>query len=472
MSGRVNGRVIVVGAGVAGLSAGYELANAGVPVTVLEAAPDVGGKLRTEPVADVAVESGAESLLLRGGEVTALLGRLGLADQLVHPAAVGAALSRRGRLRPLPPRTFFGIPTDLRALAGSRALSAAAVARAALEPFLPGGPPAGDVAVGGYVAARLGRGVAAGLVDPLLGGVYAGRADLLSLQATMPALAAALAGRRSLVRAAAALLPPRAPAAAPGDAPRPTPVFGALRDGMSVLPQALARAIADLGGEVRTGAPARELAQLPDGGWRVGGQAGAALDAAGVVLALPAAPAARLLREVAPAAAAELTAIEYAGVALVTLAFDGGPPLPPLSGYLVPAGERRPVKAVTAMTVKWPSLAARAGGLTVLRCSFGRYGEAATLQRDDVALVADARAELAARFGLGGAPVATRVTRWGGALPQYAVGHLDRVARVRAAVPAGLALAGAAYDGVGVPACLASGRRAAAAVTPAAGGAE
>jgi oxygen-dependent protoporphyrinogen oxidase len=189
----------------------------------------------------------------------------------------------------------------------------------------------------------------------------------------------------------------------------------------------------------------------------------AALDAEGVVLALPAAPAARLLSADVPAAAAELAAIDYASIALVTLVWRRTA-FPPVrgSGYLVPAVEGRPVKAVTFASAKWPQL--DTGDVVAVRCSFGRAGEVRDLQRDDDDLVAEALAELRLTTGVTVPPVATLVTRWGGALPQYAVGHLDRVARIRSAVAAapGLAVCGAAYDGVGIPACIRSAQRAAA----------
>jgi oxygen-dependent protoporphyrinogen oxidase len=164
-------------------------------------------------------------------------------------------------------------------------------------------------------------------------------------------------------------------------------------------------------------------------------------------------------------------------MAIVTLAYPRsafpGPGLAArgLSGYLVPAVDGRAVKAVTFSTVKWPHLAqvtaANAGRLEIVRCSVGRIGEEGLLQREDEELAAIAAAELAAATGGHGAPAATRVTRWGGALPQYTVGHLDRVARIRDAVAAqpGLAVCGAAYDGVGIPACVATARLAASQVT-------
>jgi oxygen-dependent protoporphyrinogen oxidase len=205
-------------------------------------------------------------------------------------------------------------------------------------------------------------------------------------------------------------------------------------------------------------------------GWRL--TVGSAHDAEylpadAVVLATPAGPAARLLDGV-PGAAAAVTAlreIRYASMAIVTLAYPrpAFPQVSPISGYLVPAVEGRPVKAVTYSTVKWPHLAASAAGMVIVRCSVGRVGEEALLQSSDAELAALAGRDLAAATGATGPPVATRVSRWGGALPQYTVGHLDRVARIRAAVAGlpGLAVCGAAYDGIGIPACVATAQVAA-----------
>ena len=160
-----------------------------------------------------------------------------------------------------------------------------------------------------------------------------------------------------------------------------------------------------------------------------------------------------------------LAEIKYASMAIVTLAYpDGAFPAPPRgSGFLVPAVDGHAVKAVTFSTVKWPHLRAAAPGLHIVRCSVGRLGEEAVLQRDDAELAALAAADLAGPPACAARPADTRVTRWGGGLPQYSVGHLDRVARIRAGVAAqpGLAVCGAAYDGVGIPACVASARLAA-----------
>ncbi len=449
--------VAVVGGGVAGLAAVRALRAAGARVTLLEGSQRLGGKLLTSEVAGVPVDAGAESFLFRQPAAVELAREVGLAQDLVHPAAGGASLWSRGRLRALPPRTLMGIPADLRPVAASGVLSPAGLARTALDPVLPGHAPDGDVAVGAYVGRRLGRDVVERLVDPLLGGVYAGRAAELSLRATVPQLVPHLSAHRSLVAAArAAMTPP------PGTAAPTGPVFATVRGGLGRLIAALDP------GDAVLGRPVRALSRTPDG-WRLVHGATRdeqALEADGVVLAVPGAPASRLLADVAPVAASALAGIGYASVALVTLAYRRTAPLPASSGYLIPAVEQRPVKAATFFSAKWPHVGGAAPDVFLVRCSFGRFGDTADLQRDDEELVALARAELRLSLGRDDAPVDARVTRWGGALPQYAVGHLDRVTRIRAAVAAqpALAVAGAAYDGVGIPACIRSAQRAAAEV--------
>jgi oxygen-dependent protoporphyrinogen oxidase len=243
-------------------------------------------------------------------------------------------------------------------------------------------------------------------------------------------------------------------------------VFTTLAGGLGTLPPALAAAS---GAEVRTGAMVRELVRAPRG-WRLtigSAHAPQYLDADAVILAVAGRPASRLLGGVpgAGAAAAALGEISYASMAIVTLAYPDTafPQFPEGSGYLVPAVDGRPVKAVTFSSVKWPHLRDRADGLVFVRCSVGRMGEEAILQRDDGELAALAAADLAAATGVRGAPADVVVTRWGGALPQYTVGHLDRVARIQASLAAQPALAacGAAYAGVGIPACIGTARAAA-----------
>jgi len=448
-------RVAIVGGGIAGLAAAYFLQDHGLTVTVLEGSARIGGKLAVSDVAGIAVDAGAEALLARRPEGVDLIRSIGLGGRLVYPGTTAASIWTRGRLRPLPSRQFMGVPADFGDLEQSGILSPAGLDRARQDAVLAATARDGDVAVGQFVGSRFGAEVVDRLVEPLLGGVYAGRADQLSFEATLPGLAPESRKHRSLAEAAAAML---GSGGVPG-----APVFTTLVDGLGSLPEALAAAS---GAAVRTRATVRELARTP-AGWRLSiGPAIAPepIDADAVILALPARPASRLIRDVegvAPAQAA-LAEIEYASMAIVTLAYPAAAFPAPIagSGYLVPAVDGRPVKAVTYSTVKWPHLAA---GLHVVRCSIGRLGEEAVLQRDDAELAGLAAADLAMATGVTGRPTATRVTRWGGGLPQYTVGHLDRVRRIRAGITAqpGLAVCGAAYDGIGIPACIASARMAA-----------
>lgn len=442
--------VVVVGGGMSGLAAAHALRGL-ANVIVLEASGRVGGKLRVSDVGGVPVDEGADAMLRRVPDAVALAAQVGLGNDLVSPASGEAFLRSRGRLRPLPVGTLLGVPGDLAALARSEVLSAAALARVPVDLIARGAVTVEDVSVGELVTRRLGREVVERLVDPLLGGVYAGRADQLSLQATLPPLAAALTRQRSLVLAV------REARIATDDGP----VFAGLPGGLGRLPAAVATAS---GAEVRVGTTVRDLHRTATG-WRVVTGSAASpsyVDADAVIVAVPAAPAARLLRDVAPAAAAEVAGIDYASVAIVTLVLAGSPPGRG-SGYLVPAVEGLTTKAVTFTSRKWDWYA---DDVTVVRASVGRYGEEIDLQRDDDELTALVHRELGLVLGPVGRLMDSRVTRWGGGLPQYAVGHLDRVRRIRAALPAGLAVAGAAYDGVGVPAVIRSGTAAAAVVLP------
>ncbi|WP_189042725.1 protoporphyrinogen oxidase [Micromonospora sonchi] len=452
-------RVAVVGGGIAGLAAAVRLRDrtpAGTEITVYEQSGALGGKLRTGELAGAAVEFGAELFLMRdpaGGEsaAVALVRRLGLAGRIVHPTVGQAALAVDGGLRPIPGGTLVGVPGDLDKVA-TVARPDAAADRDEGRPLL---GPTDDVSVGALVRSRFGDEVVDRLVDPMLGGVYAGRADDLSLATTMPALARAARVEHTLlgaVRAAQAATP-----RAPGE-----PVFGTLAGGLSTLVDAAATAS---GATIRRHAAVREL--TPTGpGWRltVGPTRDPEhVDVDAVVLAVPARPAARLLADVAPGAAAGIGRLDYASVALVTLALPE-PALPELSGFLVPATEGLLIKASTFFTTKWGHLR-RPDGLALVRASVGRYGDEAQLQRPDTDLAATVHRELSAV--LGGplpAPVDGHVQRWGGALPQYSPGHLDRVADAREVLRAAhptLTVAGAGYDGVGIPVCVRSGETAA-----------
>jgi oxygen-dependent protoporphyrinogen oxidase len=434
---------VVVGGGVAGLTAARDLAAAGLSVRVLEGSPAVGGKLRLARIAGVEVDVGAESMLARRTEAVALAAELGV--DLVHPVSGSSQLWTRGAVRPLP-RTLLGVPLDLAGLAASGVLSDDGMERARHETVLPMGE--ADVSVAELLGSRLGPEVVDRLADPLLGGVYAGHASNLSSQAAIPQVVALLREHGSLLAAAAAV-----PSASE------QPVFAGIEGGLGRLPRLLAE---DRRVEIRTSAPARELSRSGSGFRLTVGSTRApeTVETDRVVLATPAAPTARLLGEIAPAAATELASVEYASMAIVTLAvpaLDVGDS----SGFLVPAVDGRRIKAATYSFSKWAWVGA-ASDLRILRASIGRHREEASLQATDDELVARVVGDLTLATGQPIEPLDAHVQRWGGALPQYAVGHLDRVVRIQRAVAdvPGLALCGAAYDGVGIPAVIGSARRA------------
>jgi oxygen-dependent protoporphyrinogen oxidase len=444
--------VAVVGGGIAGLAAAYRLRRLrpDLQVTVLEGSGAIGGKLRVSELAGLPVDEGAESILNRRPEAVELVRQVGLGDDLTHPATISAGVWTRGAIRPLPP-TVMGVPADRRALGRSGIVSRRALARMQLDRVMPAFGVGTDVAVGELVGRRLGSEIVDRLVEPLLGGVYAGHASRLSLRAAVPQLAALLDQNRSLLAAAARV-------AAAGESDR-TPVFAGIRGGVGRLPAAVAEAS---GAAVHTNAMVRDL-QRTAHGWRlvVGPTRDEQLlEADAVVLAVPAAPAARLLTSAVPVAARLLGEVECASVAVVGFAFRRAAVAGRISGsgFLVPPVDGRSIKAATYSSLKWGWLGEAGPDLAVVRASLGRHGEQQELQRDDVDLAAVALEDLRAATGVVASPVETRVTRWGGALPQYAVGHVERVAAVRAAVAAvpGLGVCGAAYDGVGIAACVGS----------------
>ena len=453
--------VVVVGGGISGLAAAWFLrrdAGDRVRVTVLVSSSHIGGKLRVSEVAGVPVDEGAESMLARRPEAVALARAVGLGDELVSPVTASASVWTRGALRPLPTGSVMGVPGNLRSLAASGVLTPQELARLPIDYWLPRTRFDGDVSVGDYVSTRLGRSVVDRLVEPLLGGVYAGRADALSLEATVPQLYAAAHGSRSLLAGVRRQL-------ADPDAAGGGPVFAGISGGVGRLPAAVAAAC---GAEVRTGATVRELRRTSAGWSLVAGSTRdfETLSADAVVLAVPARPASRLLAAEAPAAATELASIHAASVAIVTLAYPrtAFPKLPPGSGFLVPPVDGRLIKAATFSTSKWGWYGD--SELVVVRLSIGRYGEEHDLHHDDDELAQLAAADLALATRVTGPPIDSRVTRWGGSLPQYAVGHVSRVTRIREAVAEqpGLAVCGATYDGIGIAACIASAERAAAQV--------
>ncbi|WP_327656777.1 protoporphyrinogen oxidase [Streptomyces sp. NBC_00483] len=453
--GRRGRKVLVIGGGIAGLAAAHRLLDGSerggpVHVTVLEADERLGGKLHTGEIAGARVDLGAESMLARRPEAVGLAREVGLGDRLQPPSTATASIWTRGALRPMPKGHVMGVPGTAEALEG--VLSDEGLRRIRRDDHLPPTHLGEDVSVGRYVAARLGREVVDRLVEPLLGGVYAGDADLISMRSAVPQLFEEAARHVSLTEAVRAIQERAAANQQTG------PVFMGIEGGIGTLPGAVADAVRAKGGEILLGERATTLTTR-DGQWQLRTESGRTFEADQVIVALPAPAAASLLRTASPMASQELRRIEYASMALITMAFrKAEADVPEGSGFLVPPVDGHTIKAATFASRKWGWIAEQNPDLLVVRTSVGRYGDEKDLARDDNDLVDLSRQDLREATGLNAAPVAAHVTRWKDGLPQYPVGHAARVDRIReriAAVP-GLAVCGAAYDGVGIPACIAS----------------
>jgi protoporphyrinogen/coproporphyrinogen III oxidase len=451
--------IVVIGGGISGLAAAYQLLGTGTRVTVLEGSERVGGKLHAGRLEGIPVDLGAESMLARRPEAVALARAVGLGAALQPPATSSARLWNRGELTPLPKGHVMGVPADGSGLAG--VLSQEGLRRIAADRELPRSEIGEDIALGEFVAARMGREVVDRLVEPLLGGVYAGDVYRTSMRAAVPALYAAVRSHHTLGEAVRSVQQHAAKASSAS----PAPVFMGLDGGIGSLPLAVADAIRAGGGDVLVQRPVLELRRTKSGWWIRTGDG--TFDADAVILAVPARSASALLAQVSPAASAELAAVEYASMSLITLAFRRTElNLPESSGFLVPPVDGHTIKAATFSSRKW-SWSNADPELAVLRTSLGRYGDEEHLHREDADLVGASLHDLGEATGLTAKPVASVVTRWIGGLPQYPVGHLARVARVQDTVAGlpGLRVCGAIYDGVGIPACIASARRAANEIT-------
>ena len=438
-------RFAVVGGGIAGLTAAWELRKArpDAEIAVLDADDRVGGKIRTTPFAGRMVDEGADAFLARVPYAAALAREVGLGDELVSPATGQASLWIGDSLKPIPAGHVLGVPTDIDLVAKSGILSDGAIARARQEPDLGGSPlgPDEDVAIGELVARRYGQEVQDLLVDPLLGGINAGRSMELSAEVGAAQIVAAARRDASLTRALVAMREENPPDPA-------APVFWAPSGGMQRLSDAVATALADKGVDIRTGVTVESLRDLESGG---------------VVLATPAFVSAGLVRSRSARAADALAEIEYASVVLATIAYRRSDLRSPLtgSGFLVPRTERRFLTAGSVFSNKWPAL--DDPDLVIIRASAGRAGDDTAIDLDDDGVVERMHAELAEALDIAGDPVEVRLSRWRRAFPQFRPGHLGRMRAVHdalAADAASVVVAGAAVQGVGIPTCILSAQQA------------
>ncbi len=454
-------RVVVVGGGIAGLAAAHRLvehAQAGAPldVVLLEAADRLGGSIGTERSGGFVLERGADSMITEKPWGLALCERLGIADRLVgtREGERRTYVVHDGRLHALPEGFLLMAPTSLWPLAASPLFSIGGKLRMALDLVLPRRAGGGDESLAAFVRRRLGEEALARVADPLAGGIYTADPERLSLAATMPRFLELERTHRSVVLGLRATT-----RGARGDAGARYGLFVAPADGMGALVEAVARRLPE--GVVRLATGVVSLARAGDR-WRLaaGGQT---FDADAVIVATPAFAAARLLAPLDATLAADLDAIEYASSATVALGFRAAGVAEHLIGFgfVVPFAERLSLLACTFASRKYPGRAP--AGHELVRAFVGGARRPDLVERDDDALVTTVRAELRALLGITADPMLVRVERYRRGMPQYAVGHLDRVATIerRAAALPGLALAGAAYRGVGIPDCVRSGEAAA-----------
>jgi oxygen-dependent protoporphyrinogen oxidase len=464
-------RVAVVGGGIAGLAAAYELRERGLDVTLVEAEDRYGGKIATSRTIDgLVIEAGADSFLSSKPAGLALCERLGISSRVIdtRPEDPRTFVWSRGRLRPLPEGLVLGSPARAGSLLRSGLLSPAGAARMALDLAVPRRRDGAEESVGDFFTRRLGREAYDRVVEPLLGGIHAGDATKLSLPALFPRFVDMERNHGGLVRAALAA---RRNGGGPAPAAPGHSAFVSLVGGMSELIESLVAILASEGAELLRGRRVVYLAP-EGGGWRLGLEPEGSVEADAVILATPAFVTAGLVRTLSPPAAALLEAIPHASTATVSLAFRAGAagPAPQGFGFVVPRVEGRPLIAATWSSNKWPSRVV-AGQHVVVRGYLGGIGREWALNGNDDTLVQLVRSELKTLAGVDGGPVHSEVHRFPQGMPQYTVGHLDRVARIRAQLAdwPGLAVAGAAYGGVGIPDCITDATTTATAIAGAVG---
>ncbi|MEO0530319.1 MAG: protoporphyrinogen oxidase [Planctomycetota bacterium] len=451
-------RVAILGGGITGLAAALQLHDAEEPIdwTLFEAAPRLGGVLETAERDGYRIELSADNFLTRDPWATDLCKRVGLADELLptDPKRRRALVVHRGQIRRVPEGFVLMAPKKAWPILASPILSPAGKARLMAEPLIPRRRDMADESVAAFSRRRLGRETFDRLIQPLVSGIYTADPDRLSMAATMPQFVADEREHGSLLRAS--LFSGKAGAAASrSESGARYGMFVAPRFGLQQLVDAVAAALP--AERLRLNTLVESVQRTAEDVWRI---VDGEFDE--LIVTLPTRPASRVLRGVAPVLASSLAGIDYAGCSVVCLGVKAAQIERPVEGFgfVVPTIEKRPLIAASFASYKFPGRAPDSS--VMIRAFVGGALQPELADRDDADLVELVRAELGNLVGLRGAPEFTRVVRWPERMPQYHVGHLDRVAEIEAlASEAGIELAGAAYRGVGVPQCIHSGEQAA-----------
>ncbi len=460
-------QVVVIGGGIAGLSAAYylskKLADA-AHITLLEASSRWGGKVTTDRLPFdgglFVVEGGPDTFLATKPYATDLCQELGLGSRLhgTNPEQKNTYVLHHGRLLPLPDGLAMMIPTNVEAILRSRLVSWASKARMGLDFFLPAKPVNGDESLGAFVSRRLGREAYENLIEPLMSGIYAGDGDALSLAATFPYLRDLELKYGSLARGALDMRR-QSTKSKRGSTPGSRSAFLTPTTGLAEIVEALVSHLEKSGVALRLSTPVKSVARL--GSWRVTLLDGTAIDSDALVIATPAYVGGQLLASLDADLASALEQIPYASTATISLAYRLSDIPRPLDGYgyIIPRAEGRRALACTWTSTKFPHRAPE--GLALLRVFVGRAGQSVPWNEKE--LIELAREELQLTLGIQAEPLLVRAFLWEKAMPQYNLGHPQLLQHIEAAVEqhAGLALAGNAFRGIGIPDCIHSGEIAA-----------
>jgi oxygen-dependent protoporphyrinogen oxidase len=451
--------VVIVGGGMSGLAAAYELARRNVPFCLLEAGPVLGGMVKTERVGGFVIDAGPDALLTQKPAAIDLCRELGMGRRLRPQSQRGTFLVRGGALRALPETSVFGIPVDWAPFVTSRAFSLRGKLRMAAEYALPRRPAAGDESIASFVNRRFGREAVLYLADPLLAGIHGGDADRLSMQALFPRLldmerryGSVIRGFREVARQRTG--PPPAAFVAP---------FGGLREMVDTLVATLPR------GSVRTGVRVHSIESLDRLGYRLHLADGRMVTAEAVLLATPPRVTAPLLRAFDPALAGACARIPSVSVVTTALAYPRRVVRHPLlgTGLVVPRAEKMSISALSWVSSKWKGRAP--ADHVLLRAYLGGARDPGAIDLPSDVIVERAHRDAARLLGITGEPVLARVYRWPDASAQQEVGHLDLMRQIddRLSAHVGLFISAAGFRGSGIADCVADGRQQAAAVAAA-----